>query len=139
MSRNSLTARTTPDFQLGPFFETDPTRIRNFYRIFSHKGDYFILRPSCQATPFDRIKCGFIRPVFVNANDKTNIKANLPLPTNSYFFHLMVSVFLLMRIFVKRRLERLNTKISFFDICSLFFSYFYRVRVLYKLWGQSTP
>ena len=92
MSRNSLTARTTPDFQLGPFFETDPTRIRNFYRIFSHKGDYFILRPSCQATPFDRIKCGFIRPVFVNANDKTNIKANLPLPTNSYFFHLMVSV-----------------------------------------------
>ena len=139
MSRNSVTARTTPDFQLGPFFETDPTRIRNFYRIFSHKGDYFILRPSCQATPFDRIKCEFIRPVAPFEASATNIKENLPLPTISYFFYLMVSVIWLMQIFVKRRLERLNTKTSFFDICSFFYLYFRNIRVLYKLWGQSTP
>ena len=55
-------------------------------------GDYFTLRPRCQAKPFDRIKCGFIRPVTVSGTPATNIKVNLPLPTNSYFFYLMVSV-----------------------------------------------
>ena len=49
-------------------------------------GDYFILRHPCQATPLDRIKCGFIRPVFVNANDKTNIKREIALTDNFLLF-----------------------------------------------------
>ena len=83
---SAYAVKLTTDFQLRPFHKTDPTRIRNFYRAFSHVGDYFILRHPCQATPLDRIKCGFIRPVFVNANDKTNIKREIALTDNFLLF-----------------------------------------------------
>ena len=90
--RNSLTAQASPDFQLGPFFETDLARTRDFYRIFSHKGDYFTLRPSCQASPFVRIKCVFIRHVDASGTPPTNINQLICLPQISLIFKLMVNL-----------------------------------------------